>query len=131
MKNVFSLLLLFAFISCKGQADSSLKVTADDFEKGINGKNAQVLDVRTAAEYNSGHIKNALQSDWTNPGEFNERIQYVDKDKPVYVYCLVGGRSATAARKKPSPSSVCGDSLRQTSDTPRRWLIQKSAGSLR
>jgi rhodanese-related sulfurtransferase len=97
MKNVFPLLLLFAFMSCKGQADSSQKVSADDFERGLTGKNVQILDVRTAGEYNSGHIKNALLSDWNNSTQFNDRIRYVDKDKPVYIYCLAGGRSAAAA----------------------------------
>lgn len=97
MKNVFSLFLLFSILSCKGQADSSRKLNSDEFEKAINGKDVQVLDVRTASEYNSGHIKNALLSDWTNSTQFNDRIQYVDKDKPVYIYCLVGGRSAAAA----------------------------------
>ena len=57
----------------------------------------QLLDVRTAGEYQTGHIKNALQADWTQNKQFVDRIQYVDKDKPVYIYCLVGGRSAAAA----------------------------------
>ncbi len=97
MRNVFFLLLFSGFISCQGQADSSAKVNADDFGKGINNKNVQVLDVRTAGEFKTGHIKNALQADWNNKEQFNERIKFVDKDKPVYIYCLAGGRSAAAA----------------------------------
>jgi rhodanese-related sulfurtransferase len=97
MRNVFFLLLFSGFISCNGQADSPMKVNADDFSKGINGKNVQVLDVRTAGEFKTGHIKNALQADWNNKDQFNERIKFVDKDKPVYIYCLAGGRSAAAA----------------------------------
>jgi rhodanese-related sulfurtransferase len=97
MKNVFFLLLFFAALSCKGQEGSAVKIGPDEFEKGIAANNVQVLDVRTSGEYYSGHIKNALQADWTNRAQFNDRIQYVDKDKPVYIYCLVGGRSAAAA----------------------------------
>jgi len=97
MKNVFLSLLLFVVISCKSQPDTSLAINADRFEKGINDSGIQVLDVRTAGEYGSGHIKKALLADWTNKKEFNDRIQYVDKDKPVYIYCLAGGRSAAAA----------------------------------
>jgi len=97
MKNVWFFLLLFSFASCKGQQDSSRKLGPDAFEKGISQPDIQVLDVRTAGEFRSGHIKNALQADWNNKQQFNERIQYVDKNKPVYVYCLVGGRSADAA----------------------------------
>lgn len=97
MRNVFFLLLFSGFVSCKGQSDSSIKVNADDFSRDINSKNVQVLDVRTAGEFKTGHIKNALQADWNNKEQFNERIKFVDKDKPVYVYCLAGGRSAAAA----------------------------------
>jgi rhodanese-related sulfurtransferase len=97
MKNVWFGLLLFSFSSCEGQQDSSRKLNPDAFEKGISRSDIQVLDVRTAGEYQGGHIKNALLADWNDKDQFNERIKYVDKDKPVYIYCLAGGRSAAAA----------------------------------
>ena len=97
MRNVFFLLLFSTFFSCKGQTGSADKVSPDTFNIAIAGGNVQVLDVRTDGEYKSGHIKNTLQADWNNKTQFNERIQYVDKDKPVYIYCLAGGRSAAAA----------------------------------
>ncbi len=97
MKNVFFLLLFSGILSCKGQADSSSKVNPDEFIKKITAREVQLLDVRTAGEFKSGHIENALQADWNNKTQFNERVQYVDKDKPVYIYCLAGSRSAAAA----------------------------------
>ncbi len=97
MKNVYFLLLFSAFFSCKAQQGTSNQVGPDEFEKAITSGNVQLLDVRTAGEFQSGHIKNALQADWTQSKQFVDRIQYVDKDKPVYVYCLAGGRSASAA----------------------------------
>ena len=97
MKNVFFLLLFSGIISCTGQADSVKKVNPEEFSKGMTGKNVQLLDVRTAGEFKTGHIKNALQADWNNKTQFAERIQFVDKDKPVYIYCLAGGRSTAAA----------------------------------
>lgn len=97
MRNVFFLVLFSAFLSCKGQADSLKKLEPEDFNKGISGKDVQVLDVRTAGEFKTGHIKNALQADWNNKEQFTERLKYVDKDKPVYIYCLAGGRSTAAA----------------------------------
>lgn len=91
---LFSLFLL----SCAAQNKTSL--TAEEFEKEITTKeNIQILDVRTPGEFFSGHIKNALQADWNNPKEFDRRIAFIDKNKPVYVYCLAGGRSAAAAEK--------------------------------
>lgn len=76
--------------------DHSLR--ADDFEKAILADSIQLLDVRTAGEYKSGRIRNSLHADWNQPGQFRERVQYIDKHRPVYVYCLVGGRSAAAAQ---------------------------------
>jgi rhodanese-related sulfurtransferase len=97
MKNVLLSYLLFSVIACQSQTISNNNLQPDEFEKGIKAEAVQILDVRTAAEFKSGNIKNALQADWTNKKEFNERIIYVDKNKPVYIYCLVGGRSAAAA----------------------------------
>ena len=95
LTTILSTLLLF---SCAAQTKTSL--SPDEFEKQMTGGDSiQVLDVRTASEFNSGHIKKALQVDWNDPTEFNRRIVYVDKAKPVYVYCLAGGRSAAAAEK--------------------------------
>jgi rhodanese-related sulfurtransferase len=58
----------------------------------------QVLDVRTAGEYQSGHLKDAFLADWNNETEFRERIKSLDKNKPVYTYCLSGARSGAAAQ---------------------------------
>lgn len=91
-------LLSVILSSCLAQPKTSL--TADEFEKEITTKqNIQVLDVRTPGEFFSGHIKNALLADWTDSKEFERRIAFIDKNKPVYVYCLSGGRSAAAAAK--------------------------------
>ena len=102
MRSISRLLFPFLFlatgISCTAQNKTSL--TADEFEKSIGNKDKiQLLDVRTPGEYFSGHIKNALQADWNDKTEFDRRIGFVDKTKPVYVYCLAGGRSAAAAEK--------------------------------
>jgi len=91
-------LLSVILLSCLAQPKTSL--SADEFEKEITTKeNIQILDVRTAGEFFSGHIKNALLADWTDSKEFERRIAFIDKNKPVYVYCLSGGRSAAAAAK--------------------------------
>ena len=102
MKNLLRLCktVLFSTLlfSCTAQTKTSL--TADEFEKEITTKeNIQILDVRTPGEFFSGHIKNALHADWNDKKEFDRRIIFVDKSKPVYVYCLAGGRSAAAAAK--------------------------------
>lgn len=99
LNHITATLLFSVFIfSCTAQTKTAL--TADEFEKEISTKeNIQILDVRTPGEFFGGHIKNALQADWNDKKEFDRRISFVDKNKPVYVYCLAGGRSAAAAEK--------------------------------
>lgn len=99
LTTILSAVLFTVMISsCNAQSKNAL--TADEFEKEITTKeNIQVLDVRTPGEFFSGHIKNALQADWNDKKEFERRIAFIDKNKPVYVYCLAGGRSAAAASK--------------------------------
>lgn len=106
MRCIASILFLALFFVACGQNNTSEKaavesaastVSAVDFQKAIASNNgAQVVDVRTAAEFNAGHIKNAMQANWNNEQEFVDRTQYLDKSKPVYVYCQAGGRSAAA-----------------------------------
>ncbi len=99
MKPVFNIIATFVFsivfFSCNAQTTS---LTTAEFEAGIGSKDSiQILDVRTPGEFESSHIKGALLADWNNKEEFNRRVAFIDKTKPVYIYCLSGGRSAAAA----------------------------------
>ena len=58
----------------------------------------QVLDVRTAEEYQSGHIDDAINID-VNSESFATEADVLDKDKPVLVYCRSGKRSLAASEK--------------------------------
>lgn len=100
MKNaglVFLLCLISWSKTLFAQNTNTAVLDPNEFEKGLGTANIQILDVRTAEEFKTGHIKNALQADWKDQVQFKDRIQYVDKNRPVYIYCLVGGRSAAAA----------------------------------
>lgn len=100
MKNA-GLVFLVCFMAISkclfSQNSNASSLDPNEFEKGIGNANIQILDVRTAEEFKTGHIKNALQADWKDMAQFKDRVQYVDKTRPVYIYCLVGGRSAAAA----------------------------------
>ena len=54
---------------------------------------AQIIDVRTPAEFNGGHVKGAknipLQS-------LNQNLGKINKNKPVITCCASGSRSAAA-----------------------------------
>jgi len=91
--------LLAIFMLCCGMtAIAQQKVDAAAFDKDIQQPDVQVFDVRTAGEFNTGHLPHALQADYTKKEEFKDRVQYLDKKKTVYIYCLSGGRSSAAAK---------------------------------
>lgn len=89
-------LLSFTLFGCVNAQSNEVSTT--EFSKQITQKNVQILDVRTAQEYESGHIPNSLQANWNNPTEFKERIAALDKNDPVYIYCLAGTRSSAAQK---------------------------------
>jgi len=98
MKYIITLSLLSLLIlSCQAQIKQT-SLPINEFEKAIIASSVQVLDVRTAAEYNSGHLKKSLQADWYNLQQFKDRTQHLDKSKLLYVYCQTGTRSAEAVK---------------------------------
>ena len=98
LKNLFVFCCSFIFLVGKGTAQTT-DLSTNEFENGSKKEDVQILDVRTPAEYNTGHIKNAFLVDWTQRDVFEERVKYLDKNKPVYTYCLVGGRSSAAVAR--------------------------------
>ncbi|GAB3490851.1 thioredoxin domain-containing protein [Spirosoma knui] len=57
----------------------------------------QLIDVRTPGEFNGGHLIGAKNIDFRDAA-FPQNLASLNKTKPVYVYCLSGGRSAEAAK---------------------------------
>ncbi|MFM9984394.1 MAG: rhodanese-like domain-containing protein [Flavobacteriales bacterium] len=89
-------LALFSCSDTKSQ-DSKSDLTAQEFAAQIkNSPNGIVLDVRTPGEFSGGHLANALNIDW-NGNNFDTEVKKLDKNKPLFVYCKGGGRSASAA----------------------------------
>jgi rhodanese-related sulfurtransferase len=64
-------------------------------EKFKSEKNAVLLDVRTAAEYNSGKIPGAKNIDVMS-SSFDSKVEALDKTKVYFVYCRSGARSGSA-----------------------------------
>jgi hypothetical protein len=94
----FSLALLILVSCSSGQNQSKTNLSPADFAKQISSMpEAPVLDVRTPGEFAGGHIAKAINVDW-NGADFEKGIAGLDKKKPVFVYCLSGGRSGSAAK---------------------------------
>lgn len=55
-----------------------------------------LIDVRTPAEFEQGHLKGALLIEYQNIGQEIEKYA-VDKNMPIALYCRSGRRSGVAA----------------------------------
>lgn len=93
---IFSISILFA---CKSQTIETItKVDVATFKEALSTNlDIQLVDVRTLEEYNDGYIENAILIDYFL-ADFNTKIQELDKEKPVYLYCRSGGRSGKASK---------------------------------
>lgn len=58
----------------------------------------QLIDVRSPKEFSDQHLENAKNINW-NGDDFEQKVGELDKLKPIYVYCLSGGRSSSASKK--------------------------------
>ncbi len=106
---IFSLISLFVF-SCDAQQKKSpvhagnlekttkIRVISTQEFKSKLKENVQLIDVRTPSEFSEGYISNAENINLMN-SDFEDEIENLDKEKPVYIYCRSGQRSNKAAKK--------------------------------
>ncbi|HEY8750129.1 MAG TPA: rhodanese-like domain-containing protein [Tepidisphaeraceae bacterium] len=73
------------------------QIDIDQFDKLRQEKNNVVLDVRTAQEFNQGHVPGAVNVDISDP-QFKTKIAALDKSKTYLVHCAKGVRSARATK---------------------------------
>jgi phage shock protein E len=69
-----------------------------DQARELLARGAAVIDVRSPAEFDAGHVPHAINLPLDT---LTERIQAVvnDKEAPLLLHCLSGGRSALAQRR--------------------------------
>ena len=92
---IFALVTSFTFAQ---QAAEVKVIEPSRYKKEIRKNRVQLIDVRTPEEFTAGHIKGAKNIDFFSE-DFSEAFEKLDKDKPVYIYCRSGNRSAKAAEK--------------------------------
>ena len=91
---VFIFLLLFIPFLLKAQERLSPKEFRKKFD---NTSDALLLDIRTPEEIAKGYLKGAVFMDFYD-STFKEQVAVIDKEKPVFIYCAIGGRSWDAAK---------------------------------
>ncbi|MEM8522019.1 MBL fold metallo-hydrolase [Flavobacterium sp. PL12] len=74
-----------------GKLEKVNQINIEDFKKLISDKDSQIIDLRSATEYNEGHIKGA-----TNVfiGALMDNLDKISKDKKVVIHCQGGDRAA-------------------------------------
>lgn len=101
---IFSIL---AFSSCQtastekaasapgNHGSSEIKqVSVEEAKQVVDGKDAQLIDVRTEAEYAGGHAPKAANFPLD---DLPKHLEKLDKNKPVYIICQTGRRSQKGA----------------------------------
>ena len=98
MKKIFALLLglLGLTTNASAQSDSIKTVDAAQFAEIIRSDSVLLLDVRTADEYEAGHIANAKNIDVLK-SDFKDKTSALPAGKQIAVYCRSGKRSLVAA----------------------------------
>jgi thioredoxin 1 len=96
MKKLFILATLLMGLFTLGFSQTVTNVDALKFNELVKSGNGIVLDVRTPQEYSRGHIANSTSINVADRS-FASKVSLLQKDKPVYVYCLSGSRSRAAA----------------------------------
>ena len=100
MKRGVLFLLLCSFLACVPENKSISPITLGELDS-LFQKDAliQLVDVRTKEEFQEGHIPNALLIDVKQDNFLKRAKEKLDKQKPIYLYCRSGVRSAKAAKK--------------------------------
>jgi len=88
-KYVISLLIIASLVACSHNGEVNDKID-------LSG-NSIIVDVRTKAEYDQGHLKNSLNIPYDTIKEKIEGIT-TDKGDTIIVYCRSGRRSGIAKK---------------------------------
>ena len=103
MKKLLFLLLAVMLLTACGQTKETdqeaayMNITAEEAKQIMDSEDGYIiLDARTQAEYDEGHIPGAIVISYEEIAEKAEEM-LTDKDQLILVYCRSGRRSKIAA----------------------------------
>ncbi|MFY7671727.1 rhodanese-like domain-containing protein [Tenacibaculum sp. MEBiC06402] len=79
------------------QTNGATLITSNELKAVLDKETVQLVDIRTPQEFSAGHIDKAINVNYFSDS-FKSDINTLQKDKPVYLYCRSGNRSAKSAR---------------------------------
>ena len=97
MKKIMTCLLAVLSLNTACGQKSYEDVDVNGFAKLIAEPGVVILDVRTAEEFNEGHIEGAVNIDYKQGGFVEKSLTMLPKNQTIAVYCRSGRRSAGAA----------------------------------
>ena len=102
MKKLLLLLpLLFGFVFYSNAQSASSKgvvsISAKKFKNMAESGRYPIIDIRTAREFDEGHIKGAININFYEKTFYGRMAEY--KDKPFLFYCRSGNRTSLAMKK--------------------------------
>ncbi len=92
-KIIITLIVLLSLTACNKITYKT--IDAKEAKKMMENQENLVIDVRSKAEYNQGHIKNAISIPLDNIDDVLTRIS--DKKTTLLLYCQSGKRALEAA----------------------------------
>ena len=99
MKRKFFTSLIIFCIGVSLSAQEIVQLDVQAFLNELTEQKGTLVDVRTTAEFNQGHIDEAIHIDFLQSARFDQKFAEIDKSAPVFLYCAAGGRSNAAAQK--------------------------------
>lgn len=95
-------------------------INLEEFEKMRKQPNTVILDVRTKAEFERGHVPDAVNLD-VRSADFEKEAAKLDKSKIYLVHCAAGARSVKACDKL-APLKI--DKLYNFTGGYAEWMIK-------
>ncbi|HAD34512.1 MAG TPA: thioredoxin [Chitinophagaceae bacterium] len=92
---LMSLMVLFTHSCSNAQQEAQTKSVIEYFQLLGSNRDKLIIDVRTPQEFADGHLANAININY-NSADFEEQLDKLPKNKPIFIYCLSGGRSGSA-----------------------------------
>lgn len=93
------ILLFFSLVYSISVAQTVVeKINNEQLVELMKTPDIQLLDVRTPGEVQKGYIEGAVHIDYFDQN-FEKLTSRLDRNKPIIVYCAVGGRSAKSGER--------------------------------
>jgi phage shock protein E len=93
-KRIVVLFVVFLLAGC-GSIKSG-KISCSDKDVVLDYDNSILIDVRTDSEYKAGHLDGAINIPYEDIVKGVSKLDNVDFDTHIIVYCKSGGRSGQA-----------------------------------